>query len=343
MIKRMISMLCVLLLLSATPVWAADTAHARADFFCMLNDAPAAAVQSLLYDNAHLITYDLTVYTSLSDSVRTQVDSEIACWSLMTDANTLAETDAYFTTSMDEVLNRAQIAENTMETDAWFSAVSAIGADLRFISAVNPEDVRILYGKAHLAGNIAAADIAKTLDEAQLLAVARTCHWSLLRDAYFYFEEKGVIQVPPEVHALRNQDEFFCELACVAYKATTLPMFSALVDETLHCIKESESTSYPTYGGGGSGGNSYSGGSNNRSIDLSADFDTPITGVAIAGVYSDKKLLSFHWCTMNHTTSMVWNILYSTEQNPTHIKLMTFGNDNTFCPLTPAQTFPINE
>ena len=142
------------------------------------------------------LSYDLTQYKSLNANVRKLVDKEIESWSLATSIPALAATEAYFTTQMDEVMQRAAIANAdpaTFDTVA-SAAISATVLDGAFYDKVTPATVASFMHPETIT-SISNATIKTQFSKAVLLSVAQGSDYLTLYDATDYFVDNSILSL----------------------------------------------------------------------------------------------------------------------------------------------------
>ncbi len=243
-------------------------------FYNTLDDADAEEIHNLLSGEDYVLSYNLTAYKALDDDICDFVDAEIASWDLATDLDNITAIETFFAEAMDDVIDRAVIADGNTETEVWEKSIAdCVKSDVLktdFMDKVEAEVVHDYFKKATLKG-ITADDIQVALDEAQLLAVADEMDYASLNDAFDFYLEKGIVSIKEanynEVVKANKADQLF--KAVKEMSNTTISDLESNVNEAAEDIlaelddEEDEEVKRPTSSGGGGGGG-VGGGSSNR-------------------------------------------------------------------------------
>ncbi len=321
------------------------------DFLNVLDDAPAYAIYDLLISDAHLLPYDFSAYFDLPDPIRLQVDNEIANWNLYTDLKTLSATIEFFQTAMDEVMTRAIVINENTDFDTWYNALNQIpGVDTKYFEDLEQE-IRFYYHKSPYGNDIQADAIAIAIDEAQLLAVTDMYDYITVRDAYFYFEEKGIVRIDRLDSCTTTEiNKLFKELKSQMDDICTIADYEALAYEILAEMEAENNTSSGGGGGsigGGTGGSGGGGGTHSpstessKTVDWMIGYPTPVSGKAVLAIYSGGKLLSTKTYVLDGIYTLPLTVSYYPSWNATHAKFMVFDSFSTMCPIAALKTLTL--
>ena len=191
--------------LQATKDYAYNRVQDIVDFYNQLNAVgvvdltanPDVIKNKLLAGEASgYLSYDLTQYKSLNTNVRKLVDKEIESWNLSTNISALETTGTYFATQMDEVMQRASIANADPATfDTTVSAaISATVLDGAFYDKVQPATVASFMHPESIT-SISNATIKTQFSKAVLLSVAQGSDYLTLYDATAYFVDNSILSL----------------------------------------------------------------------------------------------------------------------------------------------------